>query len=123
MVWFTVISANIAAIAMTASLWSYYFSAKSAADAAKADDYAVDDGESTTNYQVSMLLALAVIVSVATGILLLLTVFLRNRIRLAIAIIQETSKAIRRMPFLIFFPIGKYVVLCLLTAWTIYIWA
>jgi hypothetical protein len=48
---------------------------------------------------------------------------MRNRIKLAIALIQETSKAVRAMPLIVFFPVFKYIALFALSAWTIYIWA
>ena len=122
LVWFTIIVTNMAAIGMTASLWAYYNKArKDTSDSSS--EFAVSEMSASGEYNVQVLFGLAIIASVVTGLLLLLTIGLRKRIALAIAIIQETSKAIRKMPLIIFFPVFKYVALCFLVAWTIYIWA
>lgn len=122
LVWFTIIVTNMAAIGMAASLWAYYNKArKDTSDSSS--EFAVSQMSSSGDYNVQVLFGLAIIASVVTGLLVLLTFGLRRRIALAIAIIQETSKAIRKMPLIIFFPVFKYVALSFLIAWTIYIWA
>ena len=66
---------------------------------------------------------IGIVSAVVATVIFLIVIALRNRIRLAIAIIEETSKAVRAMPLVVFFPIFKYVAIVCLIAWTLYIWA
>lgn len=126
MVWLTIIGANLAALGMTGAIWAYYFYAKSAdaGSSADANQSAMNkfiQDSFTQNEQV--LLVLAVIFSVFSGIMLLITLFIRKRIKLAIALIERASIALRQMPMILVFPVVKYIALCLLLAWVLYVWA
>lgn len=117
MVWITLGLVNILSIAFTAyifSLWSGY----KTENAVTAETASVD----TANYNEQMLLALSIIMAVITVGIMLLTIALRSRINLAIEIIEETAKALRKMPMIFILPIVKYVLIVGLAAWTIYIW-
>lgn len=70
-----------------------------------------------------ILMVIGIVSAVVATVIFLIIIALRNRIKLAIAIIEETSKAIRSMPLIVFFPIFKYIGIVALIAWTIYIWA
>uniref|UniRef100_A0A672NKL2 Choline transporter-like protein n=1 Tax=Sinocyclocheilus grahami TaxID=75366 RepID=A0A672NKL2_SINGR len=70
----------------------------------------------TTNVQVYLQvrdtwLAFLIILSIVEAILLLALIFLRTRILIAIALIQETSKALGHMMSTLFYPIVTFVLL------------
>lgn len=115
-IWFTVIAVNLVSIGFTAFLWKAYLDVK-----AGNTDNAVSQYVSTGSKNETALLAIAIISSIVTVVLFLLIVALRSRIRLAVGLIKETSKAVRAIPMIIFFPIAKYFVLAALIAWTLYI--
>ncbi|XP_004621349.2 choline transporter-like protein 4 isoform X2 [Sorex araneus] len=56
-------------------------------------------------------LAALIVVSVLEGVLLLLLIFLRQRIRIAIALLTEASKAVAQMMSTIFYPLVTFVLL------------
>ncbi|EFA82487.1 solute carrier family 44 protein member 2 [Heterostelium album PN500] len=62
-----------------------------------------------------------IILCVITGILALIILAMFSRIRLAIGIIKESSKAIGTMPSIFFFPVFIFVALCAFLAyWAVY---
>ncbi|XP_036623316.1 choline transporter-like protein 4 [Trichosurus vulpecula] len=62
-------------------------------------------------------LAALIVVSVLEGILLLLLIFLRQRIRIAIALLEEASKAVAHMMSALFFPLLTFVLLLICVAY------
>ena len=55
------------------------------------------------------------------GLLVLLFLFMRKRIQLAMGCVKETSKAILKMPMIILFPVFQGLGFCLfMIAWTVY---
>ncbi|KAM7384524.1 hypothetical protein PAMA_011738 [Pampus argenteus] len=76
----------------------------------------------TTNFKIYLQvqetwLAFLIIISVVEAILLLTIIFLRNRIRIAIALIQESSKAIGHMMFSLLYPLVTFVLLVVCVAY------
>uniref|UniRef100_A0A8C4F073 Choline transporter-like protein n=1 Tax=Dicentrarchus labrax TaxID=13489 RepID=A0A8C4F073_DICLA len=76
----------------------------------------------TTNFSVYLQvqetwLAFLIIISVAEAIILLTIIFLRNRILIAIALIQESSKAISHMMSSLFYPLVTFVLLLVCVAY------
>ncbi|XP_044529840.1 choline transporter-like protein 4 isoform X1 [Gracilinanus agilis] len=68
------------------------------------------------NVQETWLVAL-IVVSVLEGILLLLLIFLRQRIRIAIALLEEASKAVGHMMSTMFYPLLTFVLLLICVAY------
>ncbi|XP_074092769.1 choline transporter-like protein 4 [Macrotis lagotis] len=64
-------------------------------------------------------LAALIVVSVLEGILLLLLIFLRQRIRIAIALLEEASKAVGHMMSTLFYPLLTFVLLVICVAYWI----
>uniref|UniRef100_A0A674DB85 Choline transporter-like protein n=1 Tax=Salmo trutta TaxID=8032 RepID=A0A674DB85_SALTR len=62
-------------------------------------------------------LAFLIILSVVEGILLLTLIFLRTRILIAIALIQESSKAVSHMMSTLFYPLITFVLLVVCVAY------
>uniref|UniRef100_A0A674B1E7 Choline transporter-like protein n=1 Tax=Salmo trutta TaxID=8032 RepID=A0A674B1E7_SALTR len=62
-------------------------------------------------------LAFLIIISVVEGILLLTLIFLRTRILIAIALIQESSKAVSHMMSTLFYPLVTFVLLVVCVAY------
>uniref|UniRef100_A0A4X2LTE9 Choline transporter-like protein n=1 Tax=Vombatus ursinus TaxID=29139 RepID=A0A4X2LTE9_VOMUR len=58
-----------------------------------------------------------ILISVLEGILLLLLIFLRQRIRIAIALLEEASKAVGQMMSTLFFPLLTFVLLLICVAY------
>jgi drug/metabolite transporter (DMT)-like permease len=87
-VWVTLLLVNGLGIGLTAYMWSLYLDNKATNDANVAAQGATD----TMSYNQQMLLALSIIATVVSVGIFLLTVALRGRIRLAIALIEETAK-------------------------------
>ncbi|KAM8767467.1 choline transporter-like protein 4 [Acanthopagrus schlegelii] len=76
----------------------------------------------TTNFQVYLQvqetwLAFLIIVSVAEAIILLTIIFLRTRILIAIALIQESSKAISHMMSALLYPVVTFALLLVCVAY------
>lgn len=64
--------------------------------------------ESYLSYR-STWLAFGIIAAIILGIILLIVIFLRNRIRIAIALINESSKAVSHMMSALFFPLFPFI--------------
>ncbi|XP_043860934.1 choline transporter-like protein 4 [Dromiciops gliroides] len=62
-------------------------------------------------------LAALIVISVLEGILLLLLIFLRKRIRIAISLLEEASKAVGQMMSTLFFPLLTFVLLLICVAY------
>ncbi|XP_031821007.1 choline transporter-like protein 4 isoform X1 [Sarcophilus harrisii] len=62
-------------------------------------------------------LAALIMISILEGILLLLLIFLRQRIRIAIALLEEASKAVKHMTSTLFFPFLTFVFLLICVAY------
>lgn len=63
-------------------------------------------------------LALGIIAAVFLGVILILVIFLRKRIMIAIALIKESSRAVGNMVFTLFWPIVPWVLqVCLFGYW------
>ncbi|KAM6185055.1 choline transporter-like protein 4 [Rhynchocyon petersi] len=62
-------------------------------------------------------LAALIILAVLEGILLLMLIFLRQRIRIAIALLQEASKAVGHMMSTMFYPLVTFVLLLICIAY------
>ncbi|XP_048204080.1 choline transporter-like protein 4 isoform X2 [Perognathus longimembris pacificus] len=62
-------------------------------------------------------LAALIVLAVIEGILLLLLIFLRQRIRIAIALLQEASKAVGQMMSTLFYPLVTFVLLVICIAY------
>ncbi|KAI3630109.1 hypothetical protein MIR68_011544 [Amoeboaphelidium protococcarum] len=118
MVWFTVIFVNFASIAFTAVIFNYWNQVRTQNGTLLSYSSV---GSASNNEKV--LLAISILAAILTFVLVILTITLRSRINLAIAVIGEASKAIRKMPLIVFFPVFKYVLLAGLTAWIVYVWA
>ncbi|XP_035038626.1 choline transporter-like protein 4 isoform X1 [Hippoglossus stenolepis] len=82
----------------------------------KKNSATISDIGFTTNFNVYLQvqetwLAFLIILSVMEAIILLTLIFLRNRIRIAIALIQESSKAISHMMSTLLYPLVTFVLL------------
>ncbi|KAJ3320999.1 hypothetical protein HDV06_004658 [Boothiomyces sp. JEL0866] len=128
-VWLTVLICNL--VFDVAALWLYlYWQSKLAVEngtttsgiVAIASSY-VGINDSTTSIQIDTSTVSYVFYTVAAlaGLLLLITIALIKRIRIAIAVIKQASKAMARMPTIIFFPLGIWTFLVLNLAYFIYI--
>ncbi|KAJ0181029.1 hypothetical protein K1T71_003114 [Dendrolimus kikuchii] len=62
-------------------------------------------------------LALVIVIAIVLVILLILVIFLRNRITIAIALIQEGSKAVTAIKSTVFFPILPWILHCAVIAY------
>ncbi|KAJ3272223.1 hypothetical protein HDV01_005877 [Terramyces sp. JEL0728] len=126
-VWLTVIICNL--VFVLAALWLYlYWQAKLAIDngtttsgiIAVASSY-VGINDSTTSIQIDTKTVSYVfyVMCAIAGLLLLITIALIKRIRIAIAIIKQASKAMAKMPTIIFFPLLIWAFLALNLAYFI----
>ncbi|KAM5262428.1 choline transporter-like protein 4 [Ctenodactylus gundi] len=62
-------------------------------------------------------LAALIVLAVLEGVLLLLVIFLRQRIRIAVALLTEASKAVGQMMSTVFFPLVTFVLLLICIAY------
>lgn len=60
---------------------------------------------------------MAVVASIFTGVLLLVTIAMRNRIHIAVNVFEEASRALAQMPVLFLSPLLTYVFLAFLVVW------
>lgn len=95
MVWITLVLTNFLLIGLTVWLYYYWKDTKAIFDAL--------DPTLRTNemqWQVTGVFAAFIVAAILEGILLIITIFLRSRINIAIQIIKEASKAVTAMPSL-----------------------
>lgn len=78
-------------------------------------------GLDTYVYNTTTFLVCAIILSVITLLLLFTLIFLFKRIRLAVAIIKVASRAVLKMPSLLFYPLVKSIFLGLLGGFFVFI--
>jgi len=74
-------------------------------------------------YNEKLLLALGIAIGIIALILTLIICCSGNRIKLAVQIIKEASKALRALPFMVVFPLFKYLVLLIIMAVFVYVFA
>ncbi|XP_061598182.1 choline transporter-like protein 4 [Cololabis saira] len=82
----------------------------------------INDVGFTTNFEIYLQvqetwLAFLIIISVAEAIILLTVIFLRTRILIAVALIQESSKAISHMMSALLYPLVTFVLLLVCVAY------
>jgi len=119
-VWTTIIISTIGLWAATAYFWySYYCSIN--AVTAQLRLYSGNTHIDSALYNQQTLLALSIIFSVIALSLTVIAMLARQRIKLAIAVIVEASKALRSMPALLFVPFIKNIFLSVVFAWCIWI--
>ncbi|XP_075868096.1 choline transporter-like protein 4 [Nelusetta ayraudi] len=115
MVWLLIIGVLAAgAYGIWHSYWEY--------DNYKRKSASITDIGLTTNFNAYLQtqetwLAVLIILSVVEAILLLTLIFLRTRIRIAIALIQESSKAISHMMSSLLYPLVTFVLLLVCVAY------
>ncbi|ORZ33107.1 plasma-membrane choline transporter-domain-containing protein [Catenaria anguillulae PL171] len=105
LVWLTVILANISMGAITAFVWSNWNAVRTGGQVRLTGNSTLD----TQMYNQTTLLIIGVITGVVFAVIFLISIAARRRIKLAIVIIRETSKAVRVMPMIFLFPVFKYV--------------
>ncbi|XP_076006074.1 choline transporter-like protein 4 [Genypterus blacodes] len=91
-------------------------------DSHKSNPTSITDVGFTTNFQVYLevqetWLAFLIIISIAEGIILLTLIFLRTRILIAIALIQESSKAVSHMMSTLLYPLITFALLLVCIAY------
>ncbi|KAJ1510665.1 hypothetical protein HMI54_003106 [Coelomomyces lativittatus] len=72
---------------------------------------------STLQYERDMALAFFIIFIVLGVLFLFMIIALRNRIRIAVQIIKEASKAVMSIPLIVFFPLVSFVSIIILVAY------
>ncbi|KAI9221283.1 plasma-membrane choline transporter-domain-containing protein [Blastocladiella britannica] len=105
MVWLTVIFANLAMGGLTGFCFYNW-------NMLRTQGKLLLTSSATVNSQVqnqTTMLVLGIIFGVIFLVIFLISTAGRNRIKLAVALIKETSKAVRAMPLIVLFPIFKYV--------------
>ncbi|CAN9492997.1 unnamed protein product [Ophioblennius macclurei] len=115
MVWVLIVGLLVAgAYGIWHCYWQY--------DLYKSQAASIHDIGFTTNFGMFLRvqetwLAFLIIISIVEGIVFLMVVFLRTRIRIAIALIQEASKAISYMMSSLLFPLVTFVLLLVCLAY------
>eukprot|EP01113_Clastostelium_recurvatum_P017898 TRINITY_DN2111_c0_g1_i3.p1 TRINITY_DN2111_c0_g1~~TRINITY_DN2111_c0_g1_i3.p1 ORF type:complete len:665 (-),score=180.21 TRINITY_DN2111_c0_g1_i3:98-1993(-) len=116
MVWF-----SIFAIVTTLGVVSYILFTQATAIANKMNILPPELRLTTQEQNLETLRVFAYIVAVVDGIIVLAVLFMFNRIRVAVAIIQETSRAISSMTSILFYPIVTFFLLVGLASYWIII--
>ncbi|KAI9179066.1 hypothetical protein H9P43_005728 [Blastocladiella emersonii ATCC 22665] len=119
MVWITVVVANASLGGLTAFLWYNWHMIKTQGKLIMTGNPTID----LQVYNEQTLLVLGIISAVVFGVVFFISVAARQRIKLAIVIIKETSRAIRAMPMIVFFPVFKYAIMAALFAYFVIVFA
>ncbi|KAL7749637.1 hypothetical protein RI367_004863 [Sorochytrium milnesiophthora] len=118
LVWATVLFANLGVGALAGFMFYNWYQIKHAGQVIYTGNNSID----SQVYNEQTMLALSCIFCALFAIVLLISLAARNRIKLAILVIKETSRAVRAVPSIVVFPVFKYLALCLIFAWFIYIY-
>ena len=70
-------------------------------------------------YNKNTWLVIGIVLAVVSVVLTLVLIFLINRIKIAIELIEEASKAVGEMPSMLFFPIIPFLAQLLVIIWFI----
>uniref|UniRef100_A0A8C7X0U6 Choline transporter-like protein n=1 Tax=Oryzias sinensis TaxID=183150 RepID=A0A8C7X0U6_9TELE len=114
MVWLLIIGLGFCVAGIWHCYWEY--------DQYRLQGAKISDVGFTTNVKIYLQvqetwLAFLIIVSLGEAVILLTLIFLRTRILIAIALIQESSKAIGHMMSALFFPLFTFVLLLICVAY------
>ncbi|CAG0921207.1 unnamed protein product [Notodromas monacha] len=111
-IWIIIGVACIGSVAATIALWIIWSQEKKVLDAMNQNpnDYTETQKRDKTN-KVNYLFAGAISVSIITAIVLLLVIFMRNRIALVVALFKEAGKAVHSMPFMLLQPVWTCIAL------------
>eukprot|EP00040_Diaphanoeca_grandis_P027572 m.157150 g.157150 ORF g.157150 m.157150 type:complete len:738 (-) comp31042_c2_seq2:38-2251(-) len=116
-VWLVIFVVHAALICLCCMLWYDYLDRYNTIDDARG----VNSTEVVSNEQIwtrDFMLVLAIIASVVTLILMMITIAMRKSIRIAIAVFEEASKAIAAAPSLFVLPFTTFVaVVCTALLW------
>ena len=116
MAWLTVLVVNLVFIALT--LWCFVKAGFIGEDAVKTIGYDLPDALDTADEKNKELFEyLSYTAAVVTGLMLLFTIIMIPRIRIAIATIKVASQAIGAMPLIIFFPLVPFVFMVVLVVY------
>jgi len=86
-----------------------------------ASQWKVQDPPKYTDDEIKVATYSSYALYVVGGLLVLLFLFMRKRIQLAMGCVKETSKSIMKMPLIIFFPVLQGLVfMVFMIAWTVY---
>jgi len=118
-VWTTVILATSGMWCITGYFWYAYYCATTN----KPNNYLYSGGTTIDSavYNRNTLLALSIIAAIITVPLTLFVLAARSRIKIAIAVIIEASKAIRSLPTLMLMPFIKNIALSFVFGWCLWI--
>ncbi|KAI8929590.1 plasma-membrane choline transporter-domain-containing protein [Entophlyctis helioformis] len=112
-VWFTLIATN--AVLIGTSIWLYFYwqtknTAYTTSGATSATPGSVTILAQTTSAQNEVTAALVafIVCAIIALVMLLVTIALLNRIRIAVQIIKESSRALISMPLIVLFPMWIY---------------
>eukprot|EP00002_Diphylleia_rotans_P025469 TRINITY_DN5038_c0_g1_i3.p1 TRINITY_DN5038_c0_g1~~TRINITY_DN5038_c0_g1_i3.p1 ORF type:complete len:565 (+),score=95.56 TRINITY_DN5038_c0_g1_i3:86-1780(+) len=114
LVWITILVVGIGLALLTSFLYNQ-------ADAAEKEyeDDTINDENKKRNAELLRYAAIAI--SVIDVILVVILIFMRKRIQIAIGVIKEASKAMAAMPAIIFFPFVPFVMLLMLLTYWVYV--
>ena len=106
--------------AATAFSWVKYYEFSKAGSYAEEDDIflpPVVSNFSSYYYNKNTWLVIGIVLAVVSVVLTLVLIFLINRIKIAIELIEEASKAVGEMPSMLFFPIIPFLAQLLVIIW------
>ena len=87
----------------------------------KANQWKTADPKTYTDKEINVATYGSYALYVVGGLLVLLFLFMRKRIQLAMGCVKETSKAIMKMPLIILFPVLQALgFMVFMIAWTVY---
>eukprot|EP00002_Diphylleia_rotans_P014563 TRINITY_DN283_c0_g1_i11.p1 TRINITY_DN283_c0_g1~~TRINITY_DN283_c0_g1_i11.p1 ORF type:complete len:642 (-),score=116.12 TRINITY_DN283_c0_g1_i11:700-2625(-) len=114
LVWVTIIAVGIGLALLTRFLYSE-------AEQANSDASSGDTINENKKDNAKLLEYAAIAITVLDIALIVILIFMRKRIQIAIGIIKEASKALASMPTIIFFPVVPFAMLLVLLIYWIYV--
>ena len=109
MVWFSIF----------ATIGIFFFAAWYAGDTAS--KWKAADPQTYTDDEIKVATIASYVMYAVGGLLVLLFLFMRKRIQLAMGCVKETSKAVMKMPLIILFPVLQGLgFMIFMIAWTVY---
>ncbi|KAI8803246.1 plasma-membrane choline transporter-domain-containing protein [Cladochytrium replicatum] len=116
LVWTTIVCSTVILVAGTIWVYFYWQGRKLAWDMASEADRLP-----TLEWEIKGSLAAFVVGVGASVLVVLFTIVMRNRIRIAVEVVRETASAIAQMPLIVLFPVGIFAALVLLCAYFVVI--
>jgi len=120
-IWVSIVLSNVGLCGAAVWLYFYWKSLSSSTTTVSSTNVSVTTSSTASAWEISTAQGVFIGTAIIAGVILLITIFLARRLKLAIELIKDTGRALVSMPLLLLFPMFIYVLVGGLGIYFVYV--